>query len=470
MSLSRSLVLARVSFASCHARQFAVFAVFHILHSLFASHFLSAMELAGVTTRQTNNSLSASVFEPSTSGPTPPSSSPAVSTGANAMSSLSVSTPIDPTFVAAVANAVRVALAAENGLPSPTSSLQASQSLPVASLPVSANVPSTFGGVPTSTGLDHRASSFLAFGNPGIYSSASMVPVPSQGRPAFSVPYFVSTFATPRSAIPTPAIAMSTLPSLPTCPVVSTPGVLPSFQQEFVLPPGFPPVPAKLVSQIIAGKYVDLDDLLPANLSEAEKEPESHAYFDGHLVVTPAAKKSRRKVEDIIAWSETFTIYCLILTSYFPHRWKDLTTYKLLILRTHRHFSGRAWRSYDIAFRQHAAASKLVDWSSMNSELFNFHTAGASVRPGCGGSASDSLEASGTPASQVICRSWNRGRCSSQYSHCRFAHRCSICAGSHRFVECSLRTESSSSKDRRRKSQSPPATSSSSSKASRRER
>ena len=427
------------------------------------------MNLDGVTTRHTNNSLSASVFEPSTSGPTPPSSSPAVSTGANAMS-LSVSTPIDPTFVAAVANAVRAALAAENGLPAPTSSLQASQSLPAASMPVLANVPSTFGGVPTSTGLDHRASSFLASGNPGIYSSASMVPVPLQGRPAFSVPYFVSTFATPRSAIPSPAIAMSALPSLPTCPVVSTPGVLPSFQQEFVLPPGFPPVPAKLVSQIIAGKFVDLDDLLPANLSEAEKEPESRAYFDGHLVVTPAAKESRRKVEDIVAWSETFTIYCLILTSYFPHRWKDLTTYKLLILRTHRHFSGRAWRSYDIAFRQHAAASKLVDWSLMNSELFNFHTAGASVRPGSGGSVSDSLEASGTPASQVICRSWNRGRCSSQYFHCRFAHRCSICAGSHRFVECSLHAESSSSKDRRRKSQSPPATSSSSSKASRRER
>ena len=142
----------------------------------------------------------------------------------------------------------------------------------------------------------------------------------------------------------------------------------------------------------------------------------------------------------------------------------------LLILLTHRHFSGHAWRSYDIAFCQHAATTKLVDWSSMNSELFNFHTAGASVRPGSGGLASDSPEAPGTPASQVICRSWNRGCCSSQYSHCRLAHRCSICVGSHRFVECSLSTESSSSKDHRRKSQSPTATSTSSSKASRRER
>ena len=195
-------------------------------------------------------------------------------------------------------------------------------SLPAASLPGMANVPLTFGGVPTSSCLDHQASSFLASGKPGFYSSASLVPVQSQGRPAFSVPYFISTFATPRSAIPSPAITMSALPSLSTCMVASTPGVLLSFQQEFVLPPGFPPVPAKWVSQIIAGKYIDLDDLLPANLSEAEKELESPVYLDGHLVVTPAAKKTCRKVGEIVAWSETFTI-CLILTSYFPHRWKN---------------------------------------------------------------------------------------------------------------------------------------------------
>ena len=242
------------------------------------------MSLDRVTTRHTNNSLSASVFEPSSSGPTLPSSSPVVSTAASAMSSsLSVSTPIDPTFVAAVANAVRVALAAENSLPSPTSSLQASQSLPAASLPGMANVLSTFGGVPTSPGLDHP-------------ETLASIQVQAWYRYNLKVgqhfvPHFISTFAMPRLAIPSPAITMSALPSLPTCTVASTTGVLLSFQQEFVLPPGFPPVPAKWVSQIIAGKYVDLDDLLPANLSEAEKEPESRVYFDGHLVVPLLPKR-----------------------------------------------------------------------------------------------------------------------------------------------------------------------------------
>ena len=171
----------------------------------------------------------------------------------------------------------------------------------------------------------------------------------------------------------------------------------------------------------------------------------------------PSAKKQRRRIEDIVTWSEAFTIFTLILTSYFPHRWKDLTSYKLLILRTYRQFSGRVWLAYDQAFRQHAAATKLVDWSTMNVQLYNFHAAGASVRSGSGGSLSELPEPSGADSSQVICRSWNRGRCSAQFASCRFAHRCSTCAGSHRASECSRRFDKTSSHDRKRRSASPPS-------------
>ena len=195
----------------------------------------------------------------------------------------------------------------------------------------------------------------------------------------------------------------------------------PIFQQPFVVGPGFSPIPAKTVSQILAGKVVDLSDLLTVNI--AQHEPESHVYLDGRLVVTPAPKKQRCKVDDIATWSEAFAIFTLLVTSYFPHRWKDLMCYKLLILRTYHHFSGHVWLAYDQAFRQHAAATKLVDWSAMNVELFNFHAAGASVRSGPGGVVADLPEASGAPSSQIICRSWNRGRCSSLYANCRFAHR-----------------------------------------------
>ena len=42
--------------------------------------------------------------------------------------------------------------------------------------------------------------------------------------------------------------------------------VLANMDQPFVVGPGFPPVPAKLVAQIVAGKYIDLSDLLTVNL------------------------------------------------------------------------------------------------------------------------------------------------------------------------------------------------------------
>ena len=44
--------------------------------------------------------------------------------------------------------------------------------------------------------------------------------------------------------------------------------------QTFMVGPGVSPVLAKLVSQIVASKYVDLCDLLPANLQVKEPEPQ----------------------------------------------------------------------------------------------------------------------------------------------------------------------------------------------------
>ena len=415
------------------------------------------------TTRLTNNSLSASFFV-SSSAALPSMTAPSVVSSVPASVAMSVPPPtstitLDPAFVAAVASAVQAVLApvipqaSSSGISPPSSNIGA------ACLPGLANLPSSSGGVPVdANGLEQRTSSFLASGFAPFNAQSSPQPVAPQGRQMLSVPSFISTFAPPRSAIPSLAIATGTSPSVPSSVSSASLGLPSSFQQPFVLPPGFTPVPAKTVSQILAGKFIDLGDLLSANITE--KEPESQVYFSAHLVVTPSAKKHRRKIDDIVSWSEAFSIFTLILTSYFPHRWKDLTCYKLLILQTQRHFSGRVWRAYDLAFRQHAAPTKLVDWSSMNSELFNFHAAGASLRPSASGTSPAVPEPSGVPSSQIICRSWNRGRCSSQYNYCRYAHRCSLCAGPHRSSECSVRTESASRGDHKCSSPPPPASAS----------
>ena len=69
---------------------------------------------------------------------------------------------------------------------------------------------------------------------------------------------------------------------------------------------------------------------------------------------------------DIASWMEAFSIFYLILCLSFPHHWRALTSYKLLILQTYHQFSGFCWLDYDWAFRERAASEKVTDWSKMH--------------------------------------------------------------------------------------------------------
>lgn len=59
-----------------------------------------------------------------------------------------------------------------------------------------------------------------------------------------------------------------------------------------------------LVSQIVAGKYVDLSELLAVNLLQKESEPQ--LLFDGHLVLMSQPKNEHQKIKDITSRLEAF--------------------------------------------------------------------------------------------------------------------------------------------------------------------
>ena len=94
---------------------------------------------------------------------------------------------------------------------------------------------------------------------------------------------------------------------------------------------------------------MNLEDLLAENITMPEQKPQ--LCFDGHLVLSHTPKRRKRLITDIASWMEPFSIFYLILCSSFPHRWRDLTSYKLLILRTYLQFSGFCWLDYDRASR-----------------------------------------------------------------------------------------------------------------------
>ena len=220
---------------------------------------------------------------------------------------------------------------------------------------------------------------------------------------------------------------------------------------------GFSPVPTKLVSQIVAGKFVELHKLLPSNIVPSEPEPQ--LLFDRRFVLTSPLKRPKRRIKDIATWLEAFSIYCLILVLYFPHCWKDFLTYQLLILRTYRQFSGRVWLSYNRAFRENAAATNLTDWSQLNSPLFSFHSVGWST---C--SSHDSSDCQNKPhsaaSSQIICRSWNHGHCLAPSASCHFAHKCASCRGLHWAEVCPANTPTKPSSFSKHPPDSPPPRSS----------
>ncbi len=126
-----------------------------------------------------------------------------------------------------------------------------------------------------------------------------------------------------------------------------------------------PFLPKRLAQLLRGSTCINLADLLPAENGYAiDESNEPQLLLDGRLVLNGTVKKPRKEITDIVSWvSEDFSIYSLIVCTSSPHRWRDLATYKLLILRTYRQFQGYAWLAYDKAFRQHAAATNLGDWS-----------------------------------------------------------------------------------------------------------
>ena len=281
---------------ACSSSQRVVAIACYLRAILCFGFCLLAVSACTTTALRTNNSLAASLdgknslpytlLHAKSSVP----SSPASVANLAPQSCSTVSAPVvaagvhDPALIAVIADAVKDSLAAEKSPCSTSSNLHGNS--------VRVELQATSGGVPVpSPSLSQQTPTFLASGGAFPEQQAISLPSATQGRPNLTVPSFVATFATLRSpilstlitagaSVPVQLSNSSLVASLPS-------GLL--LQQLFVVGPSFSPIPAKTVSQIVAGKYVGLGDLLSVNI--VQTGPESQAFLDGHLVFLPSAKK-----------------------------------------------------------------------------------------------------------------------------------------------------------------------------------
>ena len=284
-------------------------------------------------------------------------------------------------------------------------------------------------------------------GFPPVSASMAGVANQLQGRPNFVVPSFVSTFSLPAASV---ASALSKVAAglLPTA-LSSAPNV-PVLQQSFVVAPGFLPVPPKLVSQIISGKFVELSELLSSNIVQTHSDSDPQLFSDGRLALTSSPKKPKRRIEDIGSWLEAFAVYwCSRLTFPIDGRISSFTScwfYGPIASSP----AGCDWLMIGLSESMQLLLIWQT-WSTLDVQLFNLHATGASVRGH--DAVTHSNEPHGATSSTIICRLWNRGQCVAPFALCRFGQKCQSCFGHHRVKDC----PGDSSSQQHAESKQPPA-------------
>ena len=239
--------------------------------------------------------------------------------------------------------------------------------------------------------------------------------------------------------------------------------------KPFILSEGLPPVPAKIVTRILRGEFIDMVELLRDNLEVQRR---------GALQDAPSStgvSRSRREVPDLLSWVQCFSIYTAVMASAFPERVHKLLAYQTLIIREARRCGGKGWLAYDSFFRQQMSGEWQGEaWGRLNPYLFSstFLACGASQRPNCSlclecdhqeddcalakekGSTvqcTPQLKAHsyweqmregvqrgsrGKAPRSTVCFSWNQGDCS--FPYCRYRHVCFRCGGDHKILHCRM--------------------------------
>ena len=138
---------------------------------------------------------------------------------------------------------------------------------------------------------------------------------------------------------------------------------------------GLPPVPAKLVSKIEAGDYVDMTELLPDRLGICKSTSTDDSF-----------KRSRQKRRLYLVfwkWVQCYGIYMAVVCQKEPHRIQDLLGYQTLIIEASLEYQGDSWIGYDQRFRQRAATNTTLVWAKTDSPLWNLAFAGQANASRC---------------------------------------------------------------------------------------
>ena len=126
-------------------------------------------------------------------------------------------------------------------------------------------------------------------------------------------------------------------------------------------------IPARLARRILDLEFIEICDLLQDFWQE---ETQQLLVLDSlHLTPRPMSRKA--PVHDIGLCIECFSRMAAILVSCYPNKAPEMFAYQATIFRAARNFEGNLWVAYDHQYRREAHANRDLNWSQMNTRLYN---------------------------------------------------------------------------------------------------
>ena len=138
---------------------------------------------------------------------------------------------------------------------------------------------------------------------------------------------------------------------------------------------GLPPVPARLVTRIEAGEFIDMAELSPDKLGLTKSTLNDDQ--------AKSSKPRRRTVTSILEWTQCFATYMAVICRKQPERMPDMLGYLILIIEANMEYEGEAWLGYDRRFRQRAASDPSTVWSQSDTTLWDLAFSGKAKASRC---------------------------------------------------------------------------------------
>ena len=144
-----------------------------------------------------------------------------------------------------------------------------------------------------------------------------------------------------------------------------------------------PPLPRNILDQIQAGKFVKLDDLLPAvsplNTDEYSIKINSASGGDPSISLV----QNRPRVVDFHTWLTAWNFYLQAMAFYHPTQVTDLIHYQSVFTRFASQYTFSVCFAYHRLFRHAMANNPTLSWARVDDDLFNRYLRGAPLRTIC---------------------------------------------------------------------------------------